>query len=727
MSDFPFLDRDVSWIDFNARVLDEALNVSNPLLERLKFLGIVSSNFDEFFMVRVAGLKAAQKKSEVCLAQAVVDNGATAGVPHDAGQGIASAMSPGKMLETISERVHDIVERQYDCLMKDVLPALAKEGLDVVEPSRWTAAEKRFLESYFGERVLPLVTPLRIEEDAFPSSINLRIHCAFGLESKSGESVYAIVQVPLNVARFVTLPEADRQSGRSLRCALVEDVIVANASRLFPGYGVRETVIFKITRDADFGVDESRQEDFLTAMEEVLAGRHNSTPVRLGVSGRSAAILEVLQHGLGLGDADTYRLSGPIDLAGFYELASLFEKNPAENGYRLRDRPWPPISLPSGEGESIWEEIERADRLLSVPYESFDAVTRFVDEAADDPSVLAIKMTLYRTSGDSKIVKALIRAARRRKQVAVVVELKARFDEERNIEWASTLEQAGAIVTFGVARLKVHAKLALVIRRSKDGSIRKYLHLSTGNYNDRTAKLYSDLSIFTANEELCRDASALFNMLTGYSSLQPLTHIVASPHHLKDRLIALIEREVQRTTPESPGLIEIKVNALADTRVIEALYRASQAGVKVKLNVRGACTLLPGLPDISPTVEVRSVLGRYLEHSRIFHFRNGGKDEVYLASADCLPRNLERRVEILFPVLDEKLAHACRMILGFYFKATEHAYRMKSDGSWEKVLTLRGEKPVNAQEMMYRRAKRLAQIAEAPPEQFQVRRRYKAR
>lgn len=727
MSDFPFLDRDISWIDFNGRVLEEALNVSNPLMERLKFLSIVSSNFDEFFMVRVAGLKAVLRKGDAGFEQAVLDCGIAAGKADEAGLPLSAPMSPRKMLEIISERVHGLVGRQYECLTEEVLPAMAKEGLDVVEPSRWTASEKRFLESHFGERILPLVTPLRIEEEAFPSTINLRIHCAFGLESGSGETVYAIVQVPLNVARFVTLPEEDRQAGRSMRCALVEDVIVANASRIFPGYGVRETLVFKVTRDADFGVDESRQEDFLTAMEEVLAGRHNSTPVRLSVSGRSAMLIDVLQRGLALGDIDSYRVSGPIDLAGFYELASIFEKNSAENGYRLRDKPWPPISLPAGEGESVWDEMDRGDRLLSVPYESFDAVTRFVDEAADDPSVLAIKMTLYRTSGDSKIVKALIRAARKRKQVAVVLELKARFDEERNIEWASTLEQAGAIVTFGVARLKVHAKLALVIRRGRDGSIRKYLHLSTGNYNDRTARQYSDLSIFTANEELCRDASALFNMLTGYSSLQPLTHIVASPHHLKDRLIALIEREVQRSTPESPGLIEMKINALADTKVIEALYRASQAGVRVRLNVRGACTLVPGLPDISPTIEVRSVLGRYLEHSRIFHFRNGGKDEVYLGSADCLPRNLERRVEILFPVLDEKLAHACRMILGFYFKATDHAYMMKADGHWEKVLPAKGEKPVNAQEMLYRRAKRLAQIAEAPPEQFQVRRRFKSR
>ncbi|MHB9151849.1 MAG: polyphosphate kinase 1 [Spirochaetales bacterium] len=706
MSDYPVLNRELSWIEFNARVLQEALKESWPILERLKFLGIVSSNFDEFFMVRVAGLKAAIGRED-----RTIDS---------------TGLTPGQVLELVSARVRDLAERQHRCLIEDVLPSLAAAGLEIVSPASWNPAEKRYLEAYFNERIFPLITPLRIEDDAFPSTGNLQIHCAFELETEGGAKVYAVAQVPKNSGRFIPLPKQDEDDPEGLRFSLIEDLITSFASRLFPGHKVNGSLVFKVTRDADSGVDENRQEDFLAAMEEVLAGRQNSTPVRLNISGKAPSIVSLLQKGLGLGEIDTYRLSGPIDLAGFYELATFGERSSGDAGSRLRDKPWPPIVLPGPEGASVWDEIEGGDRLVNVPYESFEVIQRFLDEAADDPTVLAIKMTLYRTSGDSPVVKALIRAARNRKQVAVVVELKARFDEERNISWASTLEQAGAIVTYGVAKLKVHAKAALVIRKTKDGSIRKYLHLSTGNYNDKTAKTYSDLSLFTANEDLCREASALFNMLTGYSTIQPLTHLAVAPFDLKKRILALIEREIQRSSPESPGLIEAKLNALADSDIIDALYRASRAGVKIRLNVRGACTLLPGIPGLSETIEVRSVLGRYLEHSRIYHFRNGGMDEVFLSSADCLPRNLERRVELMFPVLDEKLQRACAEIFDMYFRDTEHAYRMLPDGSWKSVKAPKGEKSESAQELLYKRVKRMAEISEAPPEQLQVRRRFKS-
>lgn len=712
MSDYPVLNRELSWIEFNARVLALAMKDSVPLLERLKFLGIVSSNFDEFFMVRVAGIKVAIRRGDR-VAEA------------ESGLGAGGA-APEKLLEMVSARVRALGKIQYSCLSEEVLPALAAAGLEILPPKRWSPADKRYLEAYFIEQVFPLITPLRIEEDAFPSIGNLQIHCGFELETENGEKVFAVAQVPKNSRRFIPLPAQDEEEPGVFRCALIEDIIASFASRLFPGHTVNGSLVFKVTRDADSGVDENRQEDFLTAMEEVLAGRQNSTPVRLSLSGKSAVLLALLQRGLGLGEIDTYPLDGPIDLAGFYELASIAQKGKDGARADLRDKPWHPIVLAGPEGASVWDEIESGDRLLALPYESFGAIQRFLDEAADDPSVLAIKMTLYRTSGDSPVVKALIRAARNRKQVAVVVELKARFDEERNITWASTLEQAGAIVTYGVARLKVHAKAALVVRRARDGSIRKYLHLSTGNYNDKTAKLYSDLSIFTANEELCREASALFNMLTGYSTIQPLTHLAVAPFDLKKRILSLIDREVQRSSPESPGLIEMKLNALAEGDVIDALYKAARAGVKVRLNVRGVCTLLPGLPGLSESIEVRSVLGRYLEHSRILHFHNGGQDEVYLSSADCLPRNLDRRIELMFPVLDERLARACREIFKMYFKDTEHAYRMLPDGSWEPVKPAEGEKRASAQELLYKRVKRMAEIAEAPPEQLQVRRRFKS-
>ncbi|TXT50574.1 MAG: polyphosphate kinase [Spirochaetes bacterium] len=703
----PMFNRELSWLEFNDRVLREALKPEMPLLERLKFLGIISSNFDEFFMVRVAALKTSIRKGDRTMDQ--------------------SGMSPVKIYQDLSIRAKKIVDEQYHCLVHEVLPGLAKEGIAIIAPQQWTQAEKRYLDNYFSEFVFPLITPLRIERDAFPSVGNLQIHCIFEMESETGETLYALAQVPKNSGRFVPLPALEEAQAEGIRFALIEDLILSFASRLFPGHSIRNSLVFKITRDADSGVDEERQDDFLAAMEEILAGRQNSTPVRLKVSGRAASLLAVLQQGLELGEYDTYRVSGPIDLAGFYELATLEDQHRGKKSAnsRLRDKPWEPIQAPAIEGASIWDELERGDRLLHLPYDSFSFIQRFLDEAADDPSVLAIKMTLYRTSGDSAIVKALIRAARNRKQVSVVVELKARFDEERNITWASTLEQAGAIVTYGVATLKVHAKLAMVVRKVKDGSIRKYLHLSTGNYNEKTARTYSDLSLFTMNEDLAREASALFNILTGYSTIQTFTHMAIAPFELKKRILSLIEREIQRSSPESPGLIEAKLNACADNDVIHALYAASKSGVRIRLNIRGACTLVPGLPGISDTIEVRSNLGRYLEHARIFHFRNGGNEEVYLASADWLPRNLERRVELMFPILDEKIQKECIRIFDTYFQDNSHAYRLLPTGSYESVLPGIGEKIVYAQEVLYKKAKRMAEIAEAPLEELTIRRRYK--
>jgi polyphosphate kinase len=706
MNKYPLQNRELSWVEFNARVLQEAENHSHPILERLKFLGIVSSNFDEFFMVRIAALKSA--------------------IRRDDRNFDSTGILPAKLMEMVASRCKEIVDRQYECLNKDILPALAESGIEIVPPKKWSAAEKRFLEAYFAEQVFPLLTPLRIEPDAFPTTTNLAIHCAFCLTGDDGSKVEAAVQVPQVSGRFIQLPSSEDSEAFSYRIVLIEDLVTAFASRLFPGHQIDGSLVFRVTRDADSGVDEDRQDDFLSAMEEVLAGRQNSTPVRLAVQGKSPTLVSVLQAGLGLGEIDTYRLKGYIDLSSLSEIAQSVSSSQAGAFLlpeRFRDKPWPPITLPSPPGWSIWDEIEAGDRLLHLPYESFDPILKFIEEAADDLTVLAIKMTLYRTSGDSPVVKALIRAARNRKQVTAVVELKARFDEARNIGWASTLEQSGAIVTYGVAKLKVHAKCTLVIRKAKDGSIRKYLHLSTGNYNDKTARIYSDLSIFTVNEELCTEASAFFNMLTGYSTIQPLTHLVVAPFYLKRRIIELIDREIQRSTPESPGLIKAKLNALADSDIIEELYKASRAGVKILLNVRGACTLIPGLPGLSENIEVRSVLGRYLEHGRILSFRNGGSEEVYLSSADWLPRNFEKRIELMFPVLDERLARECRKILDTYFEDSQHSYRMKPDGGWE---ALRAEKHgVYAQEALYKRVKRLADVAEAPPEQLKVRKRFR--
>lgn len=716
-----FLNRELSWLDFNARVLDEALDPSTPLLERLKFLAIVSSNFDEFHMVRMAALKAAMRERR-----------------YDRDP---SGLSPAETIEAIGVRLLEIRRSQYDCLMASVLPALAKEGLSLVFPAHWSAAERRWLEQLFVDAVFPLLTPLALEEgESFPCSGNLRVHLAFELEALPGSEAerwpaggpgasgaedgtplrrVAVVQVPPNLDRFLRLPA----EGSGLRLVLLEDLVEAFGSLLFPGWSVRDSLQFKVIRDADTGVDEDRDEDFVTAMEEILAGRQNSWPVRLVMVDKAPELGDRLRRALGLLEEDLTRVAGPVELRHFMDLASQETLGGAPAFARLRFPPRSPVpALEVPEGSSIWEEIARGDRLLHLPYESFDPVLRFIDAAADDPRVLAIKMTLYRTSGNSPIVRALTRAARNGKQVAVVMELKARFDEERNIAWANRLEQAGAIVTCGVARLKVHAKAALVVRREEGGSIRRYLHLSTGNYNDRTARLYVDLSLFTCNEELCRDASAFFNLLTGYSALQDFARLVVAPFELKRRLIELIDRESARSTPESPGLIEAKLNALADPEVIEALYRASRAGVVVRLNVRGVCLLLPGVPGLSETISVVSILGRWLEHSRILRFGNGGAEELYLSSADWMPRNLEKRVELMFPVLDPGVRAEVGAVLDAYFRDDLKARRLLPDGSWTRLGPEEGP-GFSAQEEFHERArlKRSAE-AEAPKAELQVRR-----
>jgi polyphosphate kinase len=718
-----YFNRELSWLEFNARVLEEALDRSNPLLERVKFLAIVSSNFDEFFMVRVASLKAQLRSGDA--------------------SSDGSGMSPAEQLAAVSRRAREIIGRQYDCLA-ELLPALEREGLAIVRPSLWTGSERRWLEDYFSERIFPLLTPIRVNsggEDgrpAFPTTGSLRLHAAFLLArdgagkadaGKAGEDEaaaegesddgLAIVQVPTNIDRFVRMPA----EGTTTRVALVDDVVAYFGPRLFPGWSVSESLLFKVTRDADFAVDEDRADDFIAAMEEVVVDRQNSLPVCLAVSGDSEGIASRIRAALGLEEDDVYSLPGPIDLRGLMDLAQA-DYLPPERASRLRDLPWPPVrSLEVPEGSSIWDEIAAGDKILHVPYESFDPVVRFLDEAADDPSVLAVKMTLYRTSGNSPVVRALTRAARNGKQVAAVVELKARFDEERNIAWASRLEQAGAIVVYGIARLKVHAKAALVVRREADGSIRRYLHLSTGNYNDRTARLYSDLSLFTSDDDLCREASIFFNMITGYSAVQELRSLAVAPFDLKTRLIGMIEREAQRSTPESPGLIMAKMNALADIDVIDALYKANKAGVKIMLNIRGICTLVPGVKGLSENITVVSVVGRNLEHARIIYFNDGGAEEMYLSSADWLPRNLEKRIELMFPVRDDEARARIREILGAYFIDTAKAHRLAPNGHWKKVKPAEGERAFSAQAFFYETVKRRKTLAEAPTDDLEVRKR----
>jgi polyphosphate kinase len=708
----PMLNRELSWLDYNNRILEEGIKQSTPILEKLNFMSIYSSNLDEFFMVRVAAVKAAAKTGQTNEEWAQIQ-------PHE-------------LLDHIHEKVKSGYDMLNHSLHAEILPGLESQGIFLLPKEKWTAREWRFLEHFFTESVLPLLTPLRLEDNHFPSTGSLQVHIAFRIDDNDS---IAIIQVPKNLDRFIALPnfasfELDRQAhsatNKEIRIALLEDIILAFGSRLFEGLKVIDGIVFKVNRDADFSVDEDREDDFLTAMEEVLTGRQNSTPVRMVYSGSDEILRDIAMRSLSLEPNDVYHTQWLIDLGRVTELCT--KEFYTLHGFIPPTALFFPVLKPIqllDERMNIFDWIDEHDRFLNLPYESFDAVQRLVEDSAIDPSVLGIKITLYRTSGmNSPIVHALARAARAGKQGIVVLELKARFDEEKNISWANELEQAGAIVTYGVARLKVHAKAALVIRKRQDGSIARYIHLSTGNYNEKTARSYVDFCLFTSNPSLCADIALFFNILTGYSGIQTLSRIAVSPFDLKERLIALIDREAAQSTPESPGNIVAKLNALSDPDIVKALYRASEKGVKIKLNVRGVCTLVPGISGISQTIEVRSVLGRNLEHGRMIYFRNGGSEELYLSSADWLNRNMNKRIELLFPIVDFEIKARCKEILATYFKDTAHAYRLEPTGAWIDISsTLPPEEPrICAQEKFYKIAKKAVQGSEEKQEILQVRR-----
>jgi polyphosphate kinase len=697
-----FYNRELSWIDFNERVLGEGLRKDLPPLERFKFLSIVDSNFDEFFMVRVAAIKCAK------------DN-----------ERDPSGLSQAELLERIYRRVRSIIGSQYEAIINEVFPGLAKGGLSLKRPREWTASQRDYLEAFFAREVFPLLTPLRIEENApLPSIESHSLYAAFLLEpefpaeevqpaegagdkyAESGESVeeqISVIRIPQTPERIIWLPGDTSYpsemeiSGEAVSCwALLEDLIQTWGSFLYPGYKITEHLIFKVNRDADFSVDEQRDEDFIEAMAEVLEGRERSMPVRMVYSPGSKKIRDCLARRLSLGEEDLFEAEGPLNLEKLFELIRGFD--------HLREKPWKMYSHPAfSEDQSLWDRISQGDVLLHLPYQSFDPVIRFFQEAAVDPAVAAIKTTLYRTSGDSPIVRALEQASLAGKHVTAVVELKARFDEGRNISWANKLERAGVIVVYGLARLKIHAKVTMVMRREYD-RIKRYVHLSTGNYNDRTAKLYEDISLFTAREEIAFDAGLLFNMITGYSAVQPMSRLVIAPTALKRRLLELISREMNRSSPEAPGRIMVKVNALADEEIIRALYKASQTGVKVFLNVRGICMLMPGVRGLSDNIRVVSIIDRYLEHSRIYYFANGGAEELYLASADWMTRNLERRVELMFPVLQENLRKTLVDNLSAYFRDNCQAWFLDAEGAWARLEPGPDREPFRAQAYFYSQA-----------------------
>jgi polyphosphate kinase len=694
--EYRFFNRDLSWLEFNHRVLSEGLDPSVPLLERMKFLSITSSNFDEFFMVRVATLKRA------------VRHGDTVTCP--------SGLRPSEQLEEIDSRVRSIVEQQYSCLKKELIPSLRKAGVIYAPPEEWNRQQIRAIGDLFKEEIFPVISPVRIsEEEPFPFICGLRLHILFSLKRPGeAEEKFSLVQIPESQQRVIFIPDP----GSSKIFTLLDDIILYMAEHLFPGYEISEAAIFRITRDADMGVDEQRDEDFVEAMEEIIQSRRTSRVVRLEISTRSDNLRNLIIEKLEIDRKDIYSIDGPLDMKSLMDLAM------TQSDKRLHDPEWQsyrPADI--DEDENLWDALQERDILLHHPYESFDILVQLLQMASQDPRVLSIKMTLYRTSGTSPIVKSLKEAAANGKHVTAVVELKARFDEERNIRWAEELERSGVIVVYGIAHLKIHAKALMIVRREED-RIRRYVHLGTGNYNDSTAKLYTDMGLLTSNEEISQDIALVFNAITGYSNIPELRKLVMAPITLKRRLLNLIEREASRSSKDSPGLIRAKMNSLADSEIIKALYKASREGVRIELNVRGICMLVPGIKNVSENISVVSIIDRYLEHTRLFHFQNGGNEEYYLSSADWMPRNLERRVELMFPVTQESHKQRLSEVLSIYFSSNTKSHRLMSDGEYKRLEPESGEEALRAQEEFHRMAYRKAEaVPVSPRREFTVRRK----
>ena len=707
-----FFNRELSWLEFNARVLHLALRKDLPLMERLQFLTIVTSNFDEFFQVRVAATKR------------MLDS--------DPDKADASGLTPQMLLNGISARAHQIIREQQNCLMNDVLPSLADKGLVYVKPENYTPQQTEYIQNLFRTEIYPLLTPLRTDTQAFPHIKNLAVYAAFLLKPITGIKTnsielqgdddkprIALVEIPSVLQKIYWLPATSK---KNKEFALIDDIISLYGTQLFPGFTEEEAMIFKVARDADFAVDEDSGTNFIHAMEDVLIQRKSSFPVQMTCNTTSTKLLNFLMEKLELKPEDIYKVEGIVDPCGLMVLRD------ADEDEKLSFEKWQhfyPHDLP--EEEPYWDTLKLHDKLLHVPYESYEPVVKFLSDAADDPDVLAIKMTLYRTGRNSPIITALERAAQQGKQVIVLVELKARFDEERNIAWANELEQAGVTVIYGLVNLKVHAKILMVIRRESD-TIRRYVHLATGNYNTKTAKLYSDLSLFTANPEIANDATSFFNLVTGYSTLQKMDYLGMAPVTIKARILNMIQREIDRSTPENPGLIIAKMNSLTHEEVIAALYKASQAGVKVMLNIRGICMLVPGVKGLSENIKVISIVDRYLEHSRIFYFQNGGAPELYCSSADWMSRNLDRRIELMFPILDKAVFADVKSILDTYFEDNTNAMELKSNGEWVPILKpserKRKTEAIQAQEKLYLKYKKLEESKPKSTEkQFEVRRK----
>jgi polyphosphate kinase len=681
-----FINRELSWLEFNTRVLEEAEDPTNPLLERVKFLAIVSSNLDEFFMVRVAGLRE----------QAFGD-----GAPQDFAP---DGMRPIAQLQRVAKRTQELVAAQYRCWNESVLPQLAAAGIRLLKHGELDQVQLERLDRFFRERAFPILTPMAVDP-AHPSPRyhNRGLYLAAMLERRRGlgpKHLFAVVQVPQVLPRLVPLGQGDEQPQNYI---LLEEAVSSWLPELFGGFDVLSWTTFRITRDSDIELLEQESDDMLRLIEDRLKARQRGEAVRLEVSaGGSEDLLrmiideEAVRDGVPEGYSEVYRIPGPLDLTAVMELTKL------PNRAELRDPPFSP-HLPRGmrrRGDDLFALIARRDILVHHPYDSFDPVVDFISRAANDPRVLAIKQTLYRTSGDSPVTRALIQAAEAGKHVTALVELKARFDEANNVSWARLMERAGVHVVFGFLDLKTHCKLSLVVRQ-EGNTLRRYVHLGTGNYNPTTALLYTDLGLFTANEDIAADASALFNLLTGYSQGHQWRKLVVAPNDLQRRTLQLIDEQTQRAIEGRPARIFAKTNALVDHRVIEALYRASQAGVPIDIVDRGICCLRPGMPGISETIRVRSIVERFLEHSRIYVFGPDSEAQVFLASADWMPRNFYRRVEVMFPVespeLKERILHE---IIPAYLLDNVKARALQSDGSYVRVQPAEGATPYRCQERL---------------------------
>lgn len=662
-----FINRELSWLDFNARVLEEARDPSNPLLDRVRFLAISASNLDEFFEVRVAGLQAQ-----------LYDNLEPQDTPPD-------GFGPLAQLSEITRRAHDFVARQYEVWSDDLRPKLVEHGIHVCDPDTLTDAQQKFLDDYFNSQVYPVLTPLAIDPaHPFPHLHNKSLNLILRIETIEEDpprQLNAVLQVPSVLNRLVKLPaEGDGKP----RYVLLENVIAPRLDSLFGGFKVAARAAFRVTRNSDLTIQETDlQRSLLSTIQETLRQRKWGAAVRLEIWDRADdQFLALLQNAqaLDLDDRDVYRVPGPVDLTALVALTRI-------EGFReLKEPAWEP-QVPghfSGRG-NVFSVIREQDVLVHHPYESFDAVVQFIEQASDDPHVLAIKQTLYRTADDNPIISALQRAAENGKQVTALVELQARLDEENNIVKAAALQKAGVHVVYGMVGLKTHCKAALVVRRDNDG-IRRYVHLATGNYNPTTARVYTDLSYFTCRPAFGEDASALFNLLTGYSQNHPWKKLVVAPWDLANTIVDLIERERKHALEGRPARIIAKMNSLVDPGVIAALYDASRAGVRIDLIIRGICCLRPGVPGVSENIRVTSIIDKFLEHSRICYFQNDDKPQVFLSSADWMPRNFRRRVEVMFPIEEPRLQNRIvEGILGVVLSDNVKARILGPDGEYRRV------------------------------------------